>query len=81
MAKTLRDYVGYWDGNKQEKFAHRDYFLEDVFEEDPRRFCPNCHSNQTNSLHTHNVDGYDYKCDQCESTYSLMLFTRKEEVG
>ena len=74
--RTLSDFLG---NNEGKKPIHREFFLADKFKEDPRKYCPFCESNDVQVLRTHNPDGLDYKCNNCNRTYTLNYFNRGED--
>ena len=78
MAKQIKDFI--FPKEKWEK-EHRDYFLDDVVENDPRKVCPRCNYMDIEILHTHNVEGIDYGCRICKLTYTIWHFEKGEDVG
>jgi len=65
--KTLAEFL---DEKKERKQVHRDYYPKDLFEHDPRKYCPDC-LGTAKALQTHNVDGYDFECVNCKLNYTL----------
>lgn len=78
MSKTLAEHLHV---PKQQTPSHITYYLDDVLEKNPTKYCPNCTSTKIEILHTHNVDGTDYHCNSCRSTYELVMYTKSEEFG
>jgi len=76
MAKTIAEYFEREDKKKPE---HKTFYLDDVLDKNPREYCPNCESHQVKSLHTHNPDGYDFKCEKCQSAYTIMMCKQRED--
>ena len=82
MAKRIRDFLGLSKEGEKWKEEHRNYYLDDVVENDPRKVCPRCNYREIRSLHTHNVDGIDYECINCKLTFSILYFSNpREEIG
>lgn len=76
MSKTLAEHL---QVPKQKTTSHTTYYLDDVLEKNPTKYCPNCTSTHVEILRTHNVDGTDYQCNSCRSTYELMMCKRSED--
>jgi len=70
MAKQIRDFL---HPKHEWKEEHRDYYLDDVVENNPAKICPRCNYADLEVLHTHNVDGTDYRCRNCDLTYTIWL--------
>ncbi len=78
MTKTIAQHLGYGkEGRKWEK-ENRIYFLDDVLKNNPSTTCPRCESSEVKILRTHNVDGTDYACTECDLRYEIILSKRKE---
>ncbi len=86
MKKTLAQHAG-MDKNdirngKKNRFdlskVHH-FFLEDKFENNPSEYCPNCDSHRVKCIHSHNVDGYDYQCEECGMSYGLYYYHSWED--
>lgn len=75
MAKQIKDFL--YPKEKWEK-EHRDYFLDDVVENDPTKVCPRCSYRDIKILHTHNIDGTDYECRTCKLSYTIFDFGKGE---
>jgi len=81
MKKTLGEFLGCPQGNKDQwPKEQRTYYLDDVLENDPTKFCPRCDSRTVRSQHTHNLDGIDYECYTCKLRYELHYSTKDEEM-
>lgn len=78
MAKQIKDFISPKEKWKPE---HRDYYLDDVVENDPTKVCPRCNYRDLKVLHTHNVDGIDYGCRTCKLSYTIFDFEKGEDVG
>lgn len=76
MAKQIKDFLL---PEKKWKREHRDYFLDDIVENDPTKICPRCNYRELKRLHSHNLDGEDYECRNCKLTYTLWYFNKDEE--
>jgi len=72
MKKTIREFRE--EAKPRKRPQHRQFFLNDLVERDPGKYCPNCASDQILVLHTHNVDGIDYKCGDCDQPYTIYEF-------
>ena len=71
MKKTIADHLGL--NKKSTKQENKTFFLNDVLKNNPQLYCPFCDENEVKSVNTHNLDGYDYKCNSCQSTYEIVL--------
>lgn len=81
MAKTIGDHLRL-NKRRESKPRHQTFYLDDRLEHNPGLLCPECESDQIRQLHTHNVDGYDYKCSDCNLEYEINLFNNKhDEIG
>ncbi|VVB78837.1 Uncharacterised protein [uncultured archaeon] len=74
MAKTIREFLGLDRESKEKnKQEYGNYSLDDVFKKNPTEYCPKCELNKLDRPHTHNVDGYDFKCRNCGFSYTIWL--------
>lgn len=60
MAKTIKEFLKL---EKEDRNLHKNYYLDDVLEKNPNLFCPECDSDNLLLIHSHNVDGLDYRCN------------------
>jgi len=81
MVREIRDFLGIKKQSSKQKIQEGQitYYLDDKLEEDPRKSCPKCSSTEITSLHTHNVDGVDYKCNDCKLRYEIIYCDRDED--
>jgi len=76
MEKQIREFLGIQE--KLKKPQSMVFYLDDVLEKDPQKYCPNCDSSKVEILHTHNPDGLDYRCKKCSVNYEIVLCNRNE---
>ena len=77
MKKTIAEHLGLNRKNNI-KPQNKVFYLDDVLDNNPGDYCPFCESSEVRSVNTHNPDGYDYKCNDCNSTYEIFLGNKGE---
>jgi len=84
MTKTIANWLNVNENGKPKENnppQPRTFYLDDTLKNDPTQVCPNCESNEIDTINTHNVDGIDYKCDSCKFRYEIVYFTKRDEIG